>query len=91
MDITQREGNYPVPPGSSDILGVEFSGHITARGPNTSFVWLPGDEVLGLASGVSWHHSFKISSFLSQSPDISAHISPWWLLAGRVRRIYRGA
>ena len=54
MDITQREGNYPwIPPGSSEILGVEFSGHIAALGPNTTLGWRTGDEVLGLASGVS--------------------------------------
>ena len=54
MDITQREGNYPgIPPGSSEILGVEFSGHIAALGPNTSLGWQTGDEVLGLANGVS--------------------------------------
>jgi NADPH:quinone reductase-like Zn-dependent oxidoreductase len=83
MDITQREGNYPgIPPGSSDILGVEFSGHITALGLNTSLGWQTGDEVLGLASGVS-RLSF-IQNFLisSQTPDISAHILPWWLLQG---------
>jgi NADPH:quinone reductase-like Zn-dependent oxidoreductase len=54
MDITQREGNYPgIPEGTSPILGVEFSGHITALGPNTSLRWQTGDEVLGLSSGVS--------------------------------------
>ena len=52
MDIIQREGNYPgVSPGS--ILGVEFSGHVAALGPNTSLGWQTGDEVLGLANGVS--------------------------------------
>ena len=53
MDISQRKGQYPLPPGASEILGVEFSGHITALGPNTSANWAIGDEVLGLASGVS--------------------------------------
>jgi len=50
MDITQREGNYPPPPGSSDILGVEFSGNIAEVGPNTSD-YKVGDEVLGLVGG----------------------------------------
>ena len=71
MDITQREGNYPwIPPGSSEILGVEFSGHIAALGPNTSLGWQTGDEVLGLANGVS------IRFIHSQKPDISAHVRP---------------
>jgi NADPH:quinone reductase-like Zn-dependent oxidoreductase len=52
MDIAQREGRYPPPPGSSEILGVEFSGVITQLGPGAS-VWGVGDEVFGLAGGVS--------------------------------------
>ena|SRR5882762_5129611 len=52
MDITQRNGNYPVPPGASSILGVEFSGNIAEVGPNT-FDFKIGDEVLGLVGGVS--------------------------------------
>ncbi|TFK73189.1 quinone oxidoreductase putative [Pluteus cervinus] len=50
LDIIQREGNYPPPPGSSDILGVEFSGTISKLGPGAS-KWKIGDEVLGLAGG----------------------------------------
>lgn len=54
MDVSQREGLYPPPPGASEILGVEFAGHITALGPNTSSsTWAIGDQVLGLVSGVS--------------------------------------
>ena len=52
MDISQREGKYPAPPGSSTILGVEFSGTITQLGGSVSG-WAVGDEVLGLAGGVS--------------------------------------
>ncbi|KAJ7600262.1 hypothetical protein C8J56DRAFT_1010338 [Mycena floridula] len=50
MDIAQREGHYPPPPGSSEILGVEFSGIVHAVGTNTS-KWKTGDEVFGLAGG----------------------------------------
>jgi len=53
MYFSQRKGEYPLPPGASEILGVEFSGHITALGPSTSANWAVDDEVLGLASGVS--------------------------------------
>lgn len=52
MDISQREGFYPPPPGSSSILGVEFSGHISEVGTDVSG-WKVNDEVLGLAGGVS--------------------------------------
>ncbi|KAI0671128.1 quinone oxidoreductase [Trametes maxima] len=50
MDILQREGKYPLPPGAPDILGVEFSGHVVGVGEGVS-EWKEGDEVLGLASG----------------------------------------
>lgn len=51
MDISQREGNYPPPPGASSILGVEFSGNVAELGPDTS-AYSIGDEVLGLVGGV---------------------------------------
>jgi threonine dehydrogenase-like Zn-dependent dehydrogenase len=52
MDISQREGHYPPPVGCTSILGVEFSGHVFELGPEVS-EWNVGDEVLGLAGGVS--------------------------------------
>lgn len=55
MDITQREGFYPPPAGSSSILGVEFSGEVSEVGANVSG-WKVEDEVLGLAGGVSSTH-----------------------------------
>ena len=54
MDIMQREGRYPVPKGASSILGVEFSGHVSELGNGVSG-WNEGDEVLGLAGGVSMY------------------------------------
>ncbi len=53
MDILQREGKYPLPPGAPTILGVEFSGYIAALGPNVSNTWKEGDQVFGIAPGVS--------------------------------------
>ena len=52
MDVSQRNGNYPPPAGASEILGVEFSGHVVAVGAGVD-KWKEGDEVLGLAGGVS--------------------------------------
>lgn len=48
----QREGKYPVPPGTTEILGVEFSGTVAELGPNVHD-FLVGDEVFGLTYGVS--------------------------------------
>ncbi|KAB5588210.1 NADPH quinone oxidoreductase-like PIG3 protein [Ceratobasidium theobromae] len=50
MDLTQRKGEYPVPPGASDILGVEFSGTIEELGSEASGLEI-GQEVIGLAYG----------------------------------------
>ncbi|KAF9046377.1 hypothetical protein BJ165DRAFT_1584572 [Panaeolus papilionaceus] len=72
MDISQREGKYPPPPGSSLILGVEFSGTIDSIAPDVRD-WKVGDEVLGLAAGgayaefiaVKHTHIIKKPSYLS--------------------------
>lgn len=52
LDIWQREGEYPPPPGASEILGVEFSGDIEEVGEGVD-EWKVGDAVMGLAGGVS--------------------------------------
>lgn len=52
MDLYQRMGGYPVPPGAPSILGVEFSGRVDEVGPGVTKISL-GNEVFGLAGGVS--------------------------------------
>jgi NADPH:quinone reductase-like Zn-dependent oxidoreductase len=52
MTISQREGQYPLPPGASPILGVEFAGVVEELGKKVT-KWSKGNEVLGLATGVS--------------------------------------
>lgn len=49
-DIAQREGNYPPPPGASDILGLEVAGTVETCGPATSR-WKVGDRVTALLAG----------------------------------------
>lgn len=61
MDISQREGKYPVPPGASQILGVEFSGHVAELGSGVS-EWKTGDEVFGLTTGVCMQLEIKHAS-----------------------------
>ncbi|QRV91877.1 Zinc-binding dehydrogenase [Ceratobasidium sp. AG-Ba] len=50
MDIMQRKGGYPLPPGASDILGVEFSGTVEELGTEVTGLSV-GQEVIGLAYG----------------------------------------
>lgn len=49
-DILQRKGNYPPPPGASEILGLEMAGVVTETGPHESR-WEIGDRVFGLLPG----------------------------------------
>lgn len=49
-DVMQRQGNYPPPPGASEILGLECSGVIAALGEGVQD-WRVGDRVCGLLAG----------------------------------------
>lgn len=49
-DLLQRQGNYPPPPGASDILGLECSGTIAELGEDVEG-WQVGDEVCALLAG----------------------------------------
>lgn len=49
-DLLQRRGVYPVPAGSSPILGLECAGHITSIG-NGVTGWSVGDRVCALLDG----------------------------------------
>jgi len=49
-DVMQRRGNYPPPPGASDIPGLEVAGTIAALGEGVS-KWRVGDRVCALVSG----------------------------------------
>nr|WP_299243776.1 NAD(P)H-quinone oxidoreductase [uncultured Halomonas sp.] len=49
-DSGQRAGNYPPPPGASDILGLEISGTITEAGPGVAQLET-GQKVCALLAG----------------------------------------
>ncbi len=49
-DILQRLGRYPAPADASPVLGLEVSGRIAARGPDTQS-WPPGTPVTALVPG----------------------------------------
>lgn len=73
MDILQRDGKYPLPPGASTVLGVEFSGHVAELGQGVT-QWKEGDEVFGLASGVSSSMSHVYArAYLTPSPRQGAY------------------
>jgi putative PIG3 family NAD(P)H quinone oxidoreductase len=50
-DVHQRQGNYPPPPGASDVPGLEVAGEVVAAGSDVER-WRTGDRVMALvASG----------------------------------------
>ena len=49
-DVLQRMGNYPVPPGASDIPGLELAGKVAALGPGVTD-WKIGDALCALVQG----------------------------------------
>eukprot|EP00735_Rhodelphis_limneticus_P014027 TRINITY_DN8003_c0_g1::TRINITY_DN8003_c0_g1_i1::g.15489::m.15489 TRINITY_DN8003_c0_g1::TRINITY_DN8003_c0_g1_i1::g.15489 ORF type:complete len:361 (-),score=39.46,sp/Q53FA7/QORX_HUMAN/48.79/3e-111,ADH_zinc_N/PF00107.21/1.6e-20,ADH_zinc_N_2/PF13602.1/4.6e-13,ADH_N/PF08240.7/1.9e-09,ADH_N/PF08240.7/2.2e+03,ADH_N/PF08240.7/1.8e+03 TRINITY_DN8003_c0_g1_i1:443-1525(-) len=51
LDLLQRKGLYPPPPGTTDILGVEASGEIAGVGGNVTSGWKVGDRVMALLPG----------------------------------------
>jgi NADPH2:quinone reductase len=46
----QRKGNYPPPPGATDIPGLEIAGEVVALGPGVAR-WTLGDKVMALVVG----------------------------------------
>ncbi|KIY52377.1 quinone oxidoreductase putative [Fistulina hepatica ATCC 64428] len=69
LDIIQREGNYPPPPGSSDVLGVEFSGQVSQLGEGVT-IWKVGDDVFGLAGGGAYAEYIRVpDTHLIRKPD----------------------
>ncbi|MEU4739899.1 NAD(P)H-quinone oxidoreductase [Actinosynnema sp. NPDC023658] len=49
-DLLQRQGHYPPPKGTSDVLGLECSGTVAALGDGVTG-WQVGDEVCALLAG----------------------------------------
>jgi putative PIG3 family NAD(P)H quinone oxidoreductase len=49
-DINQRQGNYPAPPGASDLPGLEIAGTVVALGPDATG-WQIGDRACALVAG----------------------------------------
>ena len=49
-DVLQRKGNYPVPPGASDIPGLEIAGEVVECGSGVK-LWKRGDKVCALVAG----------------------------------------
>jgi len=72
MDCTQRRGQYPLPPGTTEILGVEFSGTIEDAGTTQ---WKTGDEVFGLTYGGAYAELVAVAGpMLTRKPSELSHV-----------------
>ena len=58
-DLSQRAGNYPPPPGASDILGLEMAGRIAKVGEKVSD-WKVGDRVCALLPGGGYAEQINV-------------------------------
>lgn len=76
MDIMQRRGQYPLPPGVSTILGVEFSGTVeeSAAGSN----WAKGAEVFGLSYGGAYAEYIAVAEgMITAKPEGLSWYADW--------------
>ena len=76
MDLLQREGHYPVPPGASKILGVEFSGEVAETydgngSPGTATQLKVGDPVFGLTHGGAYAEYVTVPASMTWKKDAS--------------------
>ncbi|TLM68199.1 MAG: NAD(P)H-quinone oxidoreductase [Deltaproteobacteria bacterium] len=68
-DLVQRQGNYPPPPGDSEILGLEVAGVISELGPGVTG-WQVGDRVISLVGGGAYaEYAVAYASHLMRIPD----------------------
>ena len=68
-DLVQRMGNYPAPPGDSEILGLEVAGIIAEIGSAVSS-WKVGDRVMALVGGGGYaEYAVAYANHLMPIPD----------------------
>jgi len=68
-DLVQRLGNYPPPPGDSEILGLEVAGTIAETGSNVKN-WKVGDRVMALVGGGGYaEYAVAYDNHLMPIPD----------------------
>ncbi|MEZ5882237.1 MAG: NAD(P)H-quinone oxidoreductase [Paracoccaceae bacterium] len=82
-DVMQRQGNYPPPPGASDVLGLELAGVVEAVGRDVTR-FAPGARVMALvASGAYAEHAIVHQDIAIAIPDTMGFIQ-----AGAVPETY---
>lgn len=68
-DLMQARGNYPPPPGASEVLGLEMAGVIREVGADVAG-WRPGDRVCALLPGGGYAQQVAVpAGMLLRLPD----------------------
>lgn len=68
-DLSQARGNYPPPPGVTDIIGLEMAGEIAAMGEGVEG-WQVGDRVAALLAGGGYAEKAAVhQGMLLRLPD----------------------
>lgn len=82
-DLLQRLGQYPPPPGASDVLGLEAAGDVVALGPGVEG-WAVGDRAMALLAGGGYAELVAVPlGQLMRVPDAMD-----WIVAAAVPEAY---
>lgn len=69
LDLMQRQGVYPLPPGAPETLGVEMAGEVVSWGADVTG-WTAGDRVCALLLGGGYAELVAVpASMLMRVPD----------------------
>ncbi|MSO54267.1 MAG: NAD(P)H-quinone oxidoreductase [Rhodospirillales bacterium] len=60
-EVIQRQGNYPAPPGATDILGLEVAGTVALVGPGVTSLKV-GDKIAALVNGGGYAEYCKVAA-----------------------------
>lgn len=82
-DLLQRAGNYPPPPGATDVLGLEAAGTVERIGPGVTG-WAVGDRAMALLASGGYAERVAVPAVqLMRIPD-----NLNWILAAAVPEVF---
>ena len=106
-DLLQRQGHYPPPPGASDVIGLEVSGHVADLGEGVTG-WSVGDPCVALLAG-GGYASYAVApagqvvppppgvdlvtaaGLIEVAATVQSNLANAWLAAGEVVLVHGGA
>ena len=106
-DLMQRQGHYPPPPGASDVIGLEVSGHVAELGDGVTG-WAVGDPCVALLAG-GGYASYAVApagqavhpppgvdlvaaaGLIEVAATVQSNLANAWLAAGETVLVHGGA